>query len=62
MNKYIFQFVNSLAVTEELDDERKRICDIKPVCGVLIIVKRSDGRPAEDCLNRDITHLIGKCE
>lgn len=60
MNKYIFQFVNSLAVTEELDDERKRICDIKPVCGVLIIVKRSDGRPAEDCLNRDITHLIGK--
>ncbi|KAJ0180329.1 hypothetical protein K1T71_003733 [Dendrolimus kikuchii] len=60
MSSYVFQFVNSLAVTEEVDDETKRICDIKPVCGVLVIVERSVERPGEDLLNRDITWLIGK--
>lgn len=59
-SSYVFQFVNSLAVTEEVDDETKRICDIKPVCGVLVIVERSVERPGEDLLNRDITWLIGK--
>ncbi|KAG6442170.1 hypothetical protein O3G_MSEX002201 [Manduca sexta] len=60
MSGYVFQFVNSLAVTEEVDDESKRICDIKPACGVLLIVERLVERPGEDVLNRDITHLIGK--
>lgn len=62
MTGYVFQFVNSLAVTEEVDDESKRICDIKPVCGVLLLVERSVPRPGEDILNRDIAHFIGRCK
>ncbi|CAH0604358.1 unnamed protein product [Chrysodeixis includens] len=60
MSSYVFQFVNSLAVPEEVDDENKRIRDIKPVCGVLMIVKRSFERPGEQLLNTHISHLIGK--
>lgn len=62
MSSYVFQFVNSLAVPEEVDDENKRIRDIKPVCGVLMIVKRSIERPGEQLLNTHISHLIGKRE
>ncbi|XP_047021008.1 phosphatidylinositol 4,5-bisphosphate 3-kinase catalytic subunit delta isoform [Helicoverpa armigera] len=60
MSSYVFQFVNSLAVLEEVDDENKRIRDIKPVCGVLMIVKKSIERPGEQLLNTHISHLIGK--
>lgn len=62
MSSYVFQFVNSLAVPEEVDDENKRIRDIKPVCGVLMIVKKSIERPGEQLLNTHISHLIGKRE
>lgn len=62
MSSYVFQFVNSLAVAEEIEDESKRIRDIKPVCGVFIIVKRSFERPGEQLLNTHISHLIGKRE
>ncbi|CAH0701993.1 unnamed protein product [Spodoptera exigua] len=60
MSSYVFQFVNSLAVLEEVDDENKRIRDIKPVCGVLMIVKKSYERPGEQLLNTHISRLIGK--
>ncbi|XP_052755017.1 phosphatidylinositol 4,5-bisphosphate 3-kinase catalytic subunit delta isoform [Galleria mellonella] len=59
MSGYVFQFVNSLAVLEEVDDENKRLRDIKPVCGVLMIIKRSV-KPGEYLLNTQISHLIGK--
>lgn len=61
MSGYVFQFVNSLAVLEEVsvDDENKRLRDIKPIFGVLKIVERSM-RPGEQFLNMQISHLIGK--
>ncbi|CAH0748005.1 unnamed protein product [Diatraea saccharalis] len=60
MSGYVFQFVNSLAAPEEVDDENKRLRDIKPVCGVLMIIERSVKRPGEQLLNTQISHLIGK--
>lgn len=60
MSGYVFQFVNSLAAPEEVDDENKRLRDIKPVCGVLMIIERSVKVPGEQLLNTQISHLIGK--
>ncbi|KAL4714084.1 hypothetical protein ACJJTC_008438 [Scirpophaga incertulas] len=60
MSYYVFQFVNSLATPEEVDDENKRLRDIRPVCGVLMIIERSEKRPGEQLLNTQISHLIGK--
>ncbi|XP_028178666.1 phosphatidylinositol 4,5-bisphosphate 3-kinase catalytic subunit delta isoform [Ostrinia furnacalis] len=60
MSGYVFQFVNSLAAPEEVDDENKRLRDIKPVCGVLMIIERSVKVPGEHLLNTQISHLIGK--
>ncbi|XP_041977720.1 phosphatidylinositol 4,5-bisphosphate 3-kinase catalytic subunit delta isoform [Aricia agestis] len=60
MSGYVFQFINSLAVPEEVDDENKRVRDIRPVFGVLIIIERSIERPGEHLLNNQISHLIGK--
>lgn len=62
MSSYVFTFVNSLAVLEEVDDESKRIRDIKPVLGVLVVIKRSIERPGEQLLKTHISHLIGKGE
>ncbi|VVC95371.1 unnamed protein product [Leptidea sinapis] len=60
MSGYVFQFTNSLAVPEEVDDENKRVRDIRPVFGVLMIIERSIERPGEQLLNTQISHLIGK--
>ncbi|CAH2086786.1 unnamed protein product [Euphydryas editha] len=60
MSGYVFQFINSLAVPEEVDDENKRVRDIRPVFGVLMIIERSVERPGEHLLNTQISHLIGK--
>ncbi|CAH2074516.1 unnamed protein product, partial [Iphiclides podalirius] len=60
MSGYVFHFINSLAVYEEVDDENKRLRDIKPVCGVLVIIERSIERPGEHLLNTHISNLIGK--
>ncbi|CAH2217348.1 jg5657 [Pararge aegeria aegeria] len=60
MSGYVFQFINSLAVPEEVDDENKRLRDIKPALGVLMIIERSIQRPGENLLNTQISHLIGK--
>lgn len=60
MSGYVFQFINSLAVPEEVDDENKRVRDIRPALGVLMIIERSILRPGENALNTQISHLIGK--
>nr|XP_032513943.1 phosphatidylinositol 4,5-bisphosphate 3-kinase catalytic subunit delta isoform [Danaus plexippus plexippus] len=60
MSGYVFQFINSLAVPEEVDDENKRVRDIRPVFGVLMIIERSIEGPGEQLLNTHISHLIGK--
>lgn len=48
-----------MAETEELLDEGKRLCDIKPFVGVLKLVERK-GDKAEKQLNVQISHLIGR--
>lgn len=60
MSGYVFRFINSLAAPEEVTDERKRLRDIRPVCGVLMIHENSVERPEEQLLNTQISHLIGK--
>lgn len=60
MSGYVFQFINSLAVPEEVEDENKRLRDIRPVFGVLMLIERSIERPGENLLNTQISHLIGK--
>lgn len=60
MSGYVFQFINSLAAPEEVDDESKRLRDVKPVCGVLKIIERPNEKPGEHLLNTHISHLIGK--
>ncbi|XP_014289821.1 phosphatidylinositol 4,5-bisphosphate 3-kinase catalytic subunit delta isoform [Halyomorpha halys] len=56
---YVFSCINSMAETEELVDEGKRLCDIKPFVGVLKVVERR-GDKAEKQLNVQISHLIGR--
>lgn len=58
-NSYIFSCTNSMAETEELLDENRRLCDVKPFAAVLKIVERK-GDKAENSLNVQISHLIGK--
>ncbi|GBP26150.1 Phosphatidylinositol 4,5-bisphosphate 3-kinase catalytic subunit delta isoform [Eumeta japonica] len=60
MSLYVFQFINSLASLEEVDDEEKRLRDVKPVLGVLKIVERCTDQAGEHLLNSQISHLIGK--
>lgn len=58
-SSYVFACINSMAENEELDDENRRICDIRPFCSVLRIIERK-GNKAEKSLNNQISHLIGK--
>lgn len=55
----MFKFVNQLAVLQDVDDETKRIRDIRPIFGVLVIVERSVEKPEVE-LNTQISLLIGK--
>lgn len=48
-----------MAETEELIDEHRRLCDVKPFGAVLKIIERKDDK-AEKILNGQITRLIGK--
>lgn len=47
--------------SEELLDENKRLCDVRPFAAVLKIIERI-GDKAEKTLNVLISHLIGKGE
>uniref|UniRef100_A0A8D9EW02 Phosphatidylinositol 4,5-bisphosphate 3-kinase catalytic subunit delta isoform n=1 Tax=Cacopsylla melanoneura TaxID=428564 RepID=A0A8D9EW02_9HEMI len=56
---YVFSLINNMAEHEEIHDENKRICDVKPFYRILKIVERQ-GDKADIILNSQISHLIGK--
>ncbi|XP_062328528.1 phosphatidylinositol 4,5-bisphosphate 3-kinase catalytic subunit beta isoform isoform X2 [Osmerus eperlanus] len=59
MEGHMFECVNQAAVHEELEDESRRLCDVRPFLPVLRLVTRSCGR-AERLLDSKIGVLIGK--
>ncbi|KAH0946844.1 hypothetical protein HN011_008570 [Eciton burchellii] len=56
---YVFSFINSNAEIEELRDETRRLCDIKPFCSVLKVIER-EGIKSDRNLDSQIGLLIGK--
>ncbi len=56
---YNFLCINSMAENEELVNEGRRLCDVRPFCNVLKVVER-EGDKNEEILNAQIGHLIGK--
>ncbi|KAM9443451.1 phosphatidylinositol 4,5-bisphosphate 3-kinase catalytic subunit beta isoform-like isoform 1-T3 [Salvelinus alpinus] len=59
MEGHMFECVNQAAVHEELEDETRRLCDVRPFCPMLKLVTRNCGR-AERLLDSKIGVLIGK--
>ncbi|XP_037320033.2 phosphatidylinositol 4,5-bisphosphate 3-kinase catalytic subunit beta isoform [Pungitius pungitius] len=59
MESHMFECVNQAAVHEELEDESRRLCDVRPFLPVLKLVTRNCGR-AERLLDSKIGVLIGK--
>uniref|UniRef100_A0A8C5CCN8 Phosphatidylinositol-4,5-bisphosphate 3-kinase catalytic subunit beta n=1 Tax=Gadus morhua TaxID=8049 RepID=A0A8C5CCN8_GADMO len=59
MESHMFECVNQAAVHEELEDETRRLCDVRPFLPVLRLVTRNCGR-AERLLDSKIGVLIGK--
>ncbi|KAG7268822.1 hypothetical protein CRUP_003706 [Coryphaenoides rupestris] len=59
MESHMFECVNQAAVHEELEDESRRLCDVRPFLPVLKLVTRTCGR-AERLLDSKIGVLIGK--
>ncbi|XP_034054362.1 phosphatidylinositol 4,5-bisphosphate 3-kinase catalytic subunit beta isoform isoform X2 [Gymnodraco acuticeps] len=59
MESHMFECVNQAAVHEELEDETRRLCDVRPFLPVLKLVTRNCGR-AETLLDSKIGVLIGK--
>ncbi|EFN66382.1 Phosphatidylinositol-4,5-bisphosphate 3-kinase catalytic subunit beta isoform [Camponotus floridanus] len=55
---YVFSCINSNAEIEELRDETRRLCDIKPFCSVLRVIER-EGKGDRN-LDSQIGVLIGK--
>lgn len=58
IDSYMFACVNQTAVYEELEDETRRLCDVRPFLPVLKLVTRSCD-PGEK-LDSKIGVLIGK--
>lgn len=56
---YVFMCINQNAEQEELVDENRRLCDVRPFQSVLKVVERK-GDKAEKLLNAQIGVLIGK--
>lgn len=56
---YVFSCINSNAEIEELRDETRRLCDIKPFCSVLRVIER-EGIKSDRNLDSQIGVLIGK--
>ncbi|XP_076669715.1 phosphatidylinositol 3-kinase 92E isoform X4 [Andrena cerasifolii] len=56
---YVFSCINSNSEAEEIRDETRRLCDIKPFCAVLKIVER-EGVKSDRNLDSQIGLLIGK--
>lgn len=59
MEGHMFECVNQAAVHEELEDETRRLCDVRPFLPVLKLVTRNCGR-ADRLLDSKIGVLIGK--
>uniref|UniRef100_A0A8B9HR65 Phosphatidylinositol 4,5-bisphosphate 3-kinase catalytic subunit beta isoform n=1 Tax=Astyanax mexicanus TaxID=7994 RepID=A0A8B9HR65_ASTMX len=59
IDDHIFECVNQAAVHEELEDESRRLCDVRPFLPVLKLIARDCGR-AERLLESKIGVLIGK--
>uniref|UniRef100_A0AAR2K8K1 Phosphatidylinositol 4,5-bisphosphate 3-kinase catalytic subunit beta isoform n=2 Tax=Pygocentrus nattereri TaxID=42514 RepID=A0AAR2K8K1_PYGNA len=59
IDSHIFECVNQAAVHEELEDESRRLCDVRPFLPVLKLITRNCGR-AERLLDSKIGVLIGK--
>ncbi|XP_028817730.1 phosphatidylinositol 4,5-bisphosphate 3-kinase catalytic subunit beta isoform isoform X2 [Denticeps clupeoides] len=59
MEGHMFECVNQTAVHEELEDETRRLCDVRPFLPVLRVVTRSGGHN-ERLLDSKIGVLIGK--
>lgn len=55
----MFECVNQAAVHEELEDETRRLCDVRPFLPVFRLVTRNCGR-AERLLDSKIGVIIGK--
>ncbi|XP_026288763.1 phosphatidylinositol 4,5-bisphosphate 3-kinase catalytic subunit delta isoform [Frankliniella occidentalis] len=56
---YVFMCINSMAEPEELHDENRRLCDVKPFCCILKVSQRV-GDTADNAINTEIGRLIGK--
>ncbi|KAG5269861.1 hypothetical protein AALO_G00207030 [Alosa alosa] len=59
MEGCVFECVSSAAVHEELDDESRRLCDVRPFLPVLRLLRRS-GADNQRVLSSKIGTLIGK--
>nr|CAD7450382.1 unnamed protein product [Timema bartmani] len=58
-SSYVFACITSMAENEELLDETRRLCDVRPFCSILRVIERK-GDTAEQTLNTQISNLIGK--
>ncbi|XP_069774535.1 phosphatidylinositol 4,5-bisphosphate 3-kinase catalytic subunit delta isoform isoform X2 [Narcine bancroftii] len=56
---YVFTCINHTAEQEELEDERRRLCDVRPFLPILKLVAR-EGDRVEKLINSQISLLIGK--
>lgn len=56
---YVFTCINQTAEREELEEESRRICDVRPFMCVLRLVAR-EGDRVEKLTNTQISLLIGK--
>lgn len=59
-SSYVFSCVNDMSEPEELVDENKRLCDVRPFLAVLKVIERMGDDKAEKTLNVQISRLIGK--
>nr|CAD7401329.1 unnamed protein product [Timema poppensis] len=58
-SSYVFACITSMAENEELLDETRRLCDVRPFCSILRVIERK-GDTVEQTLNTQISNLIGK--
>ncbi|XP_069039831.1 phosphatidylinositol 4,5-bisphosphate 3-kinase catalytic subunit delta isoform isoform X1 [Lepisosteus oculatus] len=56
---YVFTCINHTAEREDLEDEQRRLCDVRPFLPVLRLVAR-EGDRVEKLVNTQISLLIGK--
>ncbi|XP_076874569.1 phosphatidylinositol 4,5-bisphosphate 3-kinase catalytic subunit delta isoform isoform X2 [Brachyhypopomus gauderio] len=56
---YVFTCINLTAEREELEDEGRRLCDVRPFMPILRLVAR-EGDRVEKLINTQISLLIGK--